>query len=59
MALIDDAIAAFELQEPGEQLTLQAYANKYGVEHSTLKQRIQDPTYSIEAKATSQQKLNP
>jgi hypothetical protein len=58
MAPIDDAIAAFESQEPGEKLTLQACADEYGVERSTLGQRIRGRTRPIEAKATSQQKLN-
>jgi hypothetical protein len=59
MAPIDDAIAAFESQEPGEKLTLQACADEYGVERSTLGRRIRGRTRPIEAKATSQQKLNP
>jgi hypothetical protein len=59
MAPINKAIAAFESQKPGKQLTLQACANKYSVEHSTLGQRIRGQTCPIEAKATAQQKLNP
>jgi hypothetical protein len=59
MALIDDAIAAFKSQKPGEQLTVQACANKYTVECSTLGRRIRGQTRPIEAKATSQEKLNP
>jgi hypothetical protein len=59
MAPIDEAIAAFESQKPGEQLTLQACANKYSVERSTLGRRIRGQTRPIEAKATLQQKLNP
>jgi hypothetical protein len=59
MAPIDNEIAAFESQKPGEKLTLQACANKYSVERSTLGRRIRGQTRLIEAKATSQQKLNP
>jgi hypothetical protein len=39
MAPIDDAIAAIKREELGEQLVYQKYANKYGVNRSTLSRR--------------------
>jgi hypothetical protein len=39
MAPIDDAIAAIEREELGEQLVYQKYADKYGVNRSTLSRR--------------------
>jgi IS30 family transposase len=58
MAPIDDAIAAFESQEPGEQLSLTACAKKYNVERSTLGRRIRGRTSSNEVKSHEQRKLN-
>jgi hypothetical protein len=39
MALIDDAIAAIEARELGEDIVYQKYADKYGVNRSTLSRR--------------------
>jgi hypothetical protein len=39
MAPIDDAIAAMELHGPGEPFVIQEYANKFGVNRSTLSRR--------------------
>jgi hypothetical protein len=59
MAPIDDAVAAFELQEPNEQLSPRAIAEKFGVERSTLGRRVRGSTRPQQVKAVDQQLLNP
>jgi hypothetical protein len=59
MAPIDDAVAAFESQEPNEQLSLRAIAEKFGVEQSTLGRRVRGSTRPQQVKAVDQQLLNP
>jgi AraC-like DNA-binding protein len=51
MTLIDNAIAAFELQEPNKQLSLQAIAKRFGVKRSTLGQRVRGLTRPQQVKA--------
>jgi hypothetical protein len=59
MAPIDDAIAAFKLQDPDAQLSLQAISDQYGVERSTLGRRVRGVTRPKQVKAAAQQHLNP
>jgi hypothetical protein len=59
MAPIDDAIAAIERQELGEQLVYQKYAEKYGVNRSTLSRRHRRVTQPREDYAAGQQALTP
>jgi hypothetical protein len=59
MAPIDDAIAAFKLQDPDAQLSLQAISDQYGVERSTLGRRVRGVTRPKQVQAAAQQHLNP
>jgi predicted DNA-binding transcriptional regulator AlpA len=59
MAPIDDAIAAFESQDPKEKLSLREISKKFGVGRSTLTRRVQGQTRPKEVKATQQHLLSP
>jgi IS30 family transposase len=59
MAPIDDAIAAFESQDPEEKLSLREISKKFGVVRSTLTRRVQGQTRPKEVKALQQQLLSP
>jgi hypothetical protein len=59
MAPIDDALAAIEARELGEDIVYQKYADKYGVNRSTLSRRHRRVTRSNEDYAASRQALNP
>jgi hypothetical protein len=59
MAPIDDALAAIERQELGEQLVYQKYAEKYGVNRSTLSRRHRRVTQPRDDYAANQQALTP
>jgi hypothetical protein len=59
MALIDDAVAAFELQDPEDLLMLKAYTDCFGVDCSTLGQRLQGVTRPKQEVSKQQQNLNP
>jgi hypothetical protein len=59
MAPIDDAIAAMEARELGEKIVYQQYADKYGVNRSTLSRRWRGQTTSVEDKNFNQRKLHP
>jgi hypothetical protein len=59
MAPIDDAIAAIERQELGEEFSYQKYANKYGVNRSTLSRRHRGKSRSKEDYAATKQVLTP
>jgi hypothetical protein len=59
MAPIDDAIAAIEARELGENIVYQQYANKYSVNRSTLSQRWRGQTTSVDNKNFNQLKLHP
>jgi hypothetical protein len=58
MAPIDDAIAAIEARELGEQIVYQEYATKYNVNRSTLSRRHRRVCQSREDYIASQQILN-
>jgi hypothetical protein len=58
MAPIDDAIAAIEARELGEDIVYQKYADKYGVNRSTLSRRHRRVTRSNQDHAASRQALN-
>jgi hypothetical protein len=58
MAPIDDAIAAMESHDPGERFVIQEYANKFGVNRSTLSRRWRGQTTSVDVKNSNQQKLS-
>jgi hypothetical protein len=58
MALIDDVIAAFELQDPEEKLSLWEISKKFGVVRLTLTRRVQGQTRLKEVKALQQQLLS-
>jgi DNA-binding IclR family transcriptional regulator len=58
MALIDDAVAAFEFQGPEEQLSLRALSKKFGIERSTLERRVQGVIRPKLVKAAEQQRLS-
>jgi hypothetical protein len=58
MAPIDDAIAAIEARELGEQIVYQHYADKYNVNRSTLSRRHRRVCQSREDYIASQQILN-
>jgi hypothetical protein len=59
MAPIDDAIAAFESQDPKEKLSLWEISKKFGVVQLTLTRRVQGQTRPKEVKALQQQLLSP
>jgi hypothetical protein len=59
MAPIDDAIADFDLREPGDNFTLKTIAERYGVDRSTLGRRCKRLTGSRQDGYAQQQKLNP
>jgi hypothetical protein len=59
MALIDNALAAIEARELGEDIVYQKYADKYSVNRSTLSRRHRRVTRSNEDYAASRQALNP
>jgi hypothetical protein len=59
MAPIDDAIAAIEREELGEQLLYQKYANKYKVNRSTLSRRHRSVSQSKQDFQASRQALTP
>ena len=59
MAPIDDAIAAFNSQDEGEKLTLQACADRFGVNRSTLGRRLRGATLPKQAADEGKQLLNP
>jgi hypothetical protein len=50
MAPIDNAIAAMEARELGEKIVYQQYADKYGVNRSTLSRRWRGQTTSVKDK---------
>jgi AraC-like DNA-binding protein len=59
MAPIDEAIAAIEARDQGEHFVLKEYADRFGVDRSTLGRRLRRQTSSAAAKATHQLKLHP
>ncbi|KAF1922459.1 uncharacterized protein M421DRAFT_18414, partial [Didymella exigua CBS 183.55] len=59
MAPIDDALATIEALKPGEKLVYQAFADKYGVDRSTLPRRHKRVQLPLEIKNLNQQKLTP
>jgi hypothetical protein len=59
MAPIDDALAAIESHELGEQLVYQKYADKYGVNRSTLSRRHRGISQPRKDYAANQQVLTP
>jgi hypothetical protein len=59
MAPIDDALAAIEAQELGEQLVYQDYAKRYGVNRSMLSQRHRRVCRSRDDYASHKQVLTP
>jgi hypothetical protein len=59
MAPIDDALAAIESRELGEQLVYQQYADKYNVNRSTLSRRHRRVCQSKEDSAANKQVLTP
>jgi hypothetical protein len=59
MAPIEDALAAIEAQELGEQIVYQKYADKYNVNRSTLSRRHRRVCKSREDSAADKQVLAP
>ena len=59
MAPIDDAIAYLESQEPGEQLSYEKCAARFGIVASTLRRRHKGGQGSQAAKNVNQRALSP
>jgi hypothetical protein len=59
MTPIEEALAAIELREPGDDLTYQEYADWFGVFRSTLSRRHCGCQATREAKIFNQTKLTP
>jgi hypothetical protein len=59
MAPIDDAIAAFDAREPGDNNTLKNIAERFGVDRSTLGRRCKRQTGPRQDGYAQQQKLSP
>jgi AraC-like DNA-binding protein len=59
MTLIEEALAAIESREPGDDLIYQEYADWFGVSRSTLSRRQRGCQATREAKIFDQTKLTP
>jgi hypothetical protein len=59
MTAMDNAVAEFELQEPGKQSPYRKLAAKYNVNRTTLLQRCQGVQQPVEAREINKQKLHP